>query len=315
MMKNPYIDSSGNPQMLDSFVCYADILGYKGLSKESLANKTGSDYLNQLWNALKKAYTEIREEQWGGETSAFELKVFTDNIVVGYPIANSAHRHEDGEVELGDIIRIFSRYQAFLSMNGFFIRGGIARGLHYMDDDIVFGDALLEAIELDKSGGPPRLLLANSAIQAIKEQAGSYPDSDVIEPMNHYYLSLDSDDNVFVNYLLEAFQYFFDGGVIFFDLLEKHRDNIIKGFEKYKSSPDVRAKYEWILIYHNFVCKQFSAWHPIPTNPDVDKVYAASCYEAQKALNYLIDVELFYVSPREFNLDELVKQKGHLSKF
>ena len=166
----------------------------------------------------------------------------------------------------------------------------------------------MEAIELDKSGGPPRFLLAPSALKAVYAQAKMYPDGDVVEPMNHYYLLRDSDDEIFVNYLLEAFKFFLDGGVLFFDLLMKHKEEIELGLDSNKSKPDIRARYEWILRYHNFVCNLFAKWHPIPTNPDIDEVYAASCYEAQKVLDFQIDINAFSVSPKEFSLDVIAGQ-------
>lgn len=39
-------------------------------------------------------------------------------------------------------------YQCTLLEHGFFVRGGIAIGEHYMDRDIVFGSALIEAHSL-----------------------------------------------------------------------------------------------------------------------------------------------------------------------
>jgi hypothetical protein len=37
-----------------------------------------------------------------------------------------------------------------------------------MDEDIVFGDALLPGVGLDKGGGPPPLALAPSAIEMVQ---------------------------------------------------------------------------------------------------------------------------------------------------
>ena len=109
---NPYECESGVPRLLDSFVCYADILGYKSLSKDALSKGNGNTFLAKLRNALSKAYESVRNEQWGGETNLFEVKVFSDNIVVGYPIINPDFDH--GEGELGDILRVFSLFRHYL---------------------------------------------------------------------------------------------------------------------------------------------------------------------------------------------------------
>ena len=68
---NPYECESGVPRLLDSFVCYADILGYKSLSKDALSKGNGNTFLAKLRNALSKAYESVRNEQWGGETNLF----------------------------------------------------------------------------------------------------------------------------------------------------------------------------------------------------------------------------------------------------
>jgi hypothetical protein len=41
-----------------------------------------------------------------------------------------------------------------------------------MDEDIVFGDPLLQAVELDKGSGPLRLALAPSAIAKVQRRLG-----------------------------------------------------------------------------------------------------------------------------------------------
>ena len=56
----------------------------------------------------------------------------------------------------------------------FFVRGGIAFGNHYMDNDIVFGNALVDAVSMDKCGGPPKISFTPSAIKIIKKQLFAY---------------------------------------------------------------------------------------------------------------------------------------------
>ena len=83
-------------------------------------------------------------------TSIFDMKVFTDNIVVAYPLGDRLRN--DGEIELGTILALFAQVQTSLALDGFLLRGAIAYGDHYQDDDVAYGDALLEAVDLDQSG-------------------------------------------------------------------------------------------------------------------------------------------------------------------
>jgi hypothetical protein len=209
-MNNPYTKSSDTPILLPSFVCYADILGYSQRSKDALLSNNGLQFLHSLRDALSNAYNRIRQHSKGfKDDSLYAVNVFTDNIVVGYPL-NSAEL-EYGESEFGNILGIFSEFQIGLAMKGFFLRGGIAYGKHYMDEDIVFGDALLEAIDQDKDGGPPRISLAPSVVEIVRHQLGFYGQTNYAPQYEH--LLEDADGTIFLNYLCEAFGAFPDGAI------------------------------------------------------------------------------------------------------
>lgn len=284
--------------MLPSFVCYADILGYAQLSKEALDAGKGSQFLIRLREALSSAYKRVRKHSEGlGDRTFFAVKVFTDNIVVGYPITD--HENNLGEPELGNILLTFAEFQAGLAMEGFFLRGGIAFGEHFMDDDIVFGDALLEAYGLDKAGSPPRLAFTSSAVKLIRGQLGFY--GEVERSPQYEELLEDADGTIFLNYLDEAFFAFPEGG-IFFELIEMHQRVVEEGLQAYRGLPGVRAKFEWAARYHNFICRDFAAKHPIPYNPDADPEDALAAEEAQKLLEYIIDVESLAAEPCRINL-------------
>ncbi|MFA5846270.1 MAG: hypothetical protein WC855_05160 [Thermodesulfovibrionales bacterium] len=301
-MNNPY-KHSNPPIMLPSFVCYADILGYSHLSKEAIKSGNGLEFLRRVRHALSNAYERVREHsKLFGDDSFYTVKVFTDNIVVGYPLRRPELGY--GESELDNILSIFSEFQVGLSMEGFFLRGGIAFGEHYMDDDIVFGDALLQAVEQDKSGGPPCISLSPSAIEIVRSQLDFYDKTRWLPQYED--LLEDADGTIFLNYLGEAFSVFPDGG-IFFDLIKAHQLNIIKGLTDYRGNPGVRAKFEWAARYHNFVCQEFAERHPIPSNPDADELYAATCVEAQRLLDYKIEIESLAATPCRMKLTPIKK--------
>ena len=284
--------------MVPSFVCYADILGYTQLSTEAINANQGEEFLSRLRSALSEAYSRVRRQakNWGDDLDFFGLKIFTDNIVVGYPVPNLSGL---GESELGDIFSIFAEFQVGLAMKGFLARGGIAFGNHYMDDEIVFGDALLEAIAQDKGGGPPRITLAPSAVELLKRHIGFYGETHWA-PQYRDALS-DSDGTIFLNYLDEAFLAYPDGG-IFFEVIEGHKDTIVEGLKKYKGNPGVRSKFEWAARYHNFVCTEFAETHSVPYSPDADEALAAAAKEAQELNNHLVDIESLAPVPSRIDL-------------
>lgn len=299
-MSNPYINTHST-KMRPSFVCYADILGYSALSLEAIETGKGDQFLVDLRNALSYAYSRIRDRSEKiGKESFYVIKVFTDNVVVGYPLKRV--KQDYGMPELYDILSVFSEFQVGLASKGFFLRGGISYGELYMDDDIVFGNALIEAVNQDKRGGPPCISLAPSAIEIVRRQLGKYGD----DRLSSLYDDLleDADGTVFLNYLQEAFCAFPDHG-IFMEIIDGHCTEIRNGLVLNRGKPDIRAKYEWLARYHNFICANFAESHPIPTNPDADEEYGAACSEAQDLENYLIDIQSLSAMPSRINLEPL----------
>ena len=144
-----------SPSLRPAIVCYADILGFRAETQRALHWGQGDDFLQRIKRALEKAYGIVRGAQPGYPlgTSIFDMKVFTDNIVVAYPLGDRLRN--DGEIELGTILALFAQVQTSLALDGFLLRGAIAYGDHYQDDDVAYGDALLEAVDLDQSGNPP----------------------------------------------------------------------------------------------------------------------------------------------------------------
>ena len=115
------------------------------------AHESGEEqkFLQRIKRSLAAAYKQVREyaKPWGSGPPIFDMKVFTDNIVVACPLRN---RSDLGEPELGTLLILFAYVQASLAADGFFLRGAISAGRHYQDRDIAYGEALLEAVDLDK---------------------------------------------------------------------------------------------------------------------------------------------------------------------
>lgn len=297
MTKKAY--SSTEPKLITSIVCFVDILGFSQLSSESLKNNQGNEFLVRLRNALSKAYEEIRRHSNGWKNAeSFSIKVFTDNIVVGYPL--HSYESDFGEFELAEMFRVFSTFQVNLALEGFLSRGGIAVGDHFMDEDIVFGDALLNAVKQDKSGGPPNISLDPTAVEILQRHLGFYGHSDCAP--QRFHLLEDTDGTIFINYLTEAFIAFPDAG-IFFEVFEGHKNTITSGLKKYKTNTGVRAKYEWAARYHNFVCDDMAEkYSGYVFHEDSDPIDALNAQEAQKLLEYKIDIEALSSKPQTLSL-------------
>ena len=204
----------------------------------------------------------------GMTLSLFDTKVFTDNIVVAYPLRYPDH--DLGEPELGTLLTVFAYVQASLAAEGFFLRGAITAGQHYQDQDIAYGKALLEAVDLDRSGNPPRLVIGPSVEPLISEHLSWY--GDLWSPHHTDLLEDPSDGQLFVNYLGVAMENYPDIPVDY-QLLEEHGERVGEALRTHQPRTHVWRKYAWLATYHNYVCRTFA-----------DR-YSA---EAQHVLKYLV---------------------------
>ena len=275
-----------SPSLIPTIVCYADILGFRSRTEHAFKSGKERKFLRKIKRSLATAYEQVRaiETSNGLEPSIFDVKFFTDNIVVAYPLFEPDS--DLGEPELGTLLILFAGVQASLASDGFLLRGAIASGDHYQDNDIVYGKALLEAVDLDKSGGPPRLVIGPSVEPLVLKHLEFYDD---IRRSPHYsYLLEDPRDGLlFVNYLRVAFEHFpYDR--IDNQLLAAHRKEVRRGLREHKSDTSVLKKYKWLATYHDYICRTFADQFQVRGDEGVDLEKMAFSEDAQHALDYLV---------------------------
>jgi hypothetical protein len=120
-----------------------------------------------------------------------------------------------------------------------------------MDDDIVFGKALIEAYRLERQyARDPRIILCPMTIKLMKYHMGYYGEPEH-SPQNREVL-IDADGQYFINYLMATWPDVAENPEL--DLIEKHKEMVISKLEKYRNDPRIWAKYAWVLNYHNYFC-------------------------------------------------------------
>lgn len=243
--KTLYQGKDGRPRLRRSIVAFIDLLGYRSAVVQ--ANELGQqqEFLLKLRHALDDSLGTLRDFVPGHReySPLWCVKAFTDNIVLGFPIL------DEGEAPtLYIAIDRLSSFQLFMTIDGFFVRGGVAMGDVYFDEDIVFGPGLLEAYATESQRArDPRIVLADSCRQHAAELANGL-------------LLKDADGQLFANYLDKIGWYDVydeqDGrkpeGV---DLLTKHKRLVELKLQEYAADPSVWSKYHWVARYHNFFCK------------------------------------------------------------
>ncbi len=301
-----------SPELRRAIVCYADILGFKGMTSGAFQSGRPTDFLLRVKRALDLAHEDIKRfaSPAIGDSPIFEMKLFTDNFLVAYPIREGWV--SDGEGELGTVLLMFAGVQARLAVEGFFLRGAVAAGEHYQAGDIVYGNALLEAVDLDKSGGPPRLVIAPSVEPMILDHLSAYGDGD---SLYHHTLLEDPRDPeegcLFLNYLqavLGNFPDFLTG----YEPLAAHRDRVSESLREHESKQYIRRKYEWVAAYHNYalekVAGRYSGRYSVIDPEQADGEEFAAVAAAKGLLNYLVPVEMLVEdldAPLPFDVERL----------
>lgn len=245
----------GKPEPRLSVVCHADILGYSQRLTEAARSGTERKLLLTLVGAINEAYGFLRKlagPDGFGDEDTYAVKVFSDNVAMGYPVS----RRGGGVHELASSLALLSFVQSVLASHGFLMRGGLTIGSHYMDENIVFGGAFLEAVEKDRSGGLPRIVLTGDTKEIALRYLKRYQVPIMPRKWGHYLLE-DTDGSYFISYLDAAFDAFPDGDV-FTELLEGHKRTVEGGLRKNVEDPKIWSKYAWAAKYHNFICREFA---------------------------------------------------------
>lgn len=125
-------------------VAFVDILGFKTIIEDSICDTS-------LRRKVLEA-TEIIHSRREGRIVGTQVTTFSDSAVISYPLnMRNALFHT-----IIDIIHL----QLELGNKGIMLRGGIAIGDVYHDDDIVFGPAMNEAYFLEsKVAKFPRVVI------------------------------------------------------------------------------------------------------------------------------------------------------------
>lgn len=248
-IQNPDRDESGSPLLRNSVVIFIDILGYQDQVKKAMEAGEGEAILTDLRKAFDETYHHIKDES-DITRPHWLVKGFTDNIVIGCPI------FQDAEPEMGYMFSNLCIFQLMMISHGFFIRGGIAIGKLYMDDEIVFGKGVIEAYETEQNlARDQRIVLSKSALEYVEYHIKSYARVEIAPQYSH--LLRDRDGQIYVNYLDLITEFEADYSV-FFNEFKKHKEVVESRLREYVSQPPIWNKYLWVANYHNWFCDQSS---------------------------------------------------------
>ena len=225
-------------------VAFFDILGFSNMVSADMTDEEAQERIEHFDDALKFC-RENYGKPWSWESGEFSVKMFSDCICVSVP----------ADIENVDaFFSILTYLQAIYSLNDIALRGGVTVGRHYVNEQIIFSEALVEAYKLEQATKQPRIVVSDKLRAFIMDDTSTNERRVAASLFQSAYVQKDpEDDRVFLDYLnfMPAAK---DDG----DMLRRHRDWIVKNLAE-QSDDRIRAKYIWLRDYHNRWCNKYEA--------------------------------------------------------
>lgn len=247
--KNDYF-KEGKPVHHLSYCAFLDVLGFSERMRASYQNKEANKLLQQFHTTFDNQIKILKSDE---KESFLYFKSFSDNILLAYPRFS-----RDMESEFGFILWSISAYQFEMALQGFFIRGGLSVGQLFIDDNSVYGQALLDAYELEsKIAINPIIVLCNKTMSLVDQHLSYYSDNSAPQMRD---ILVNADGRYFINYLSECVIETDEGDELNTMTLKKHKEQIEHALIQYNNQPTVFAKFSWLSAYHNYFCESVSSY-------------------------------------------------------
>lgn len=173
-------------------VGYLDLLG----ARRCMESDCSGEYLRTVYRCFEIA-EKIADAMYKTVGEPFKTKIFSDNIIVALPCTEVNSKDNNNPViALNRITTIIGALQRNFLEHNILSRGSIAYGDLYIDSLMVFGNALIQAYELESGVAVfPRVVFS--------KQAQSFDMKTIIEndEVSGNRLRKDSDEVFFLDYL------------------------------------------------------------------------------------------------------------------
>lgn len=143
--RDPYRDSKGRPTIKHSYCVLMDVLGFHSfINRKSKPKDARRDFrwFHQIMSA------RVHDLNRRAERSPFQwkTKVFTDNLVLGgvYDVRRCV-------ADLAHLFDAVTKHQLEMALENCFVRGALAVGPLFIDPDVVYGTALLDAHRIEST--------------------------------------------------------------------------------------------------------------------------------------------------------------------
>ena len=234
----------------DRVLAFIDVLGFSDKIKNTMKNdKEDETKTEKIYNLFRDAQSLINKkypDSVNGESTKVANQ-FSDSILISHSFTEKAGVFHI----LADVL--FLCVAAL--QKGFLFRGAIVCDKLCHEETIIFGPALVNAVEMEKSLAIyPRIILNKEIIDIAEKYPADWPSKNEQTKVINKLISKDFDGLYYINYF-DAINYVVgenDGVLEYFNSLRIIIDNLEKD---QKDKICLRSKYLWIKEKYNNTLK------------------------------------------------------------
>ena len=146
------------------YIAYFDLLGYKDFFR-TYPERVG-EFLQDIHDAVSNAkeYTQEIGSSFVGKLGrlAIKTKIFSDNILLCLEVGEEKTAQIEYPRFLAFLAIVADIQRNFILNYGLFLRGGVTIGSLSFNDDFIFGQGLIDAVELEETAIYPRIILGKT---------------------------------------------------------------------------------------------------------------------------------------------------------
>lgn len=261
--------------MKKGIVSFIDILGFKELVKN---HPDDTDFFLKIFKGIEYCYHDYKlgmEDMDDSFDVVHTLQTFSDSIV------STVTTKSDVETQLREFLFMFElevqhlafvQYQMFVDY-GILIRGAISFGNIYHDNNILFGEGMVNAYEMEETLAIyPRIIIDPKIIDLIGKYAKDvdrYPDEiknfhdTMFVPSDMYkQIRQDKDGLYFIDFLnlkdVEGYWYvpLEPTNNDIYEIFISYKEKLLEKLSEIQSKSDkTKVKYNWLKNYYNDMVK------------------------------------------------------------
>lgn len=199
--------SNGRPEPIKNYyIAYFDLLGYKDFFK-SHPDKV-EEFLSAIHDSISSARRYIQEINSSFLARAGQLainvKIFSDNILLCMETGSEKAEPIEYPRFLAFLSIVADIQRNFILNYGLFLRGAVTIGSLSFNKDFIFGQGLIDAVQLEGAAIYPRIIISDTALDFI-DRAHFIKQSDLdrvcdIEKRSHSGEIITDEDLSFYNF-------------------------------------------------------------------------------------------------------------------